>query len=53
MLNLLLMSNPGLCAVGMILVLLVKPGAALTASKSDTEEEEQFSTVDALLDLVR
>ncbi|XP_044202255.1 excitatory amino acid transporter 3-like [Thunnus albacares] len=39
--------------IGMILVLLVKPGAALTASKSDTEEEEQFSTVDALLDLVR
>ncbi|KAM7423885.1 hypothetical protein PAMA_000313 [Pampus argenteus] len=38
---------------GMILVLLIKPGVAYTADKSDTDEEEKFSTVDALLDLVR
>lgn len=47
------MSNPGLCAVGLILVLLIKPGVAYTAGKSDSDDEEKFSTVDALLDLVR
>lgn len=47
------MSNPGLYAVGMILVVIVKPGVAYSADKSDSDEDENFSTVDALLDLVR
>ncbi|XP_051261366.1 excitatory amino acid transporter 3-like [Dicentrarchus labrax] len=39
--------------IGLILVLLMKPGAAYSIGKSEAEEEESFSTVDALLDLVR
>ena len=47
------MSNPGLYAVGMILVVIVKPGVAYSSEQIDTDEDENFSTVDALLDLVR
>ncbi|XP_051240539.1 excitatory amino acid transporter 3-like [Dicentrarchus labrax] len=38
---------------GLILVLLIKPGIAYAVKKDDDEYEEAFSTVDALLDLVR
>ncbi len=50
---LLLMFNPGLCVVGLVLVLLIKPGVAYAVRKDEAEDEESFSTVDALLDLVR
>ncbi|XP_035528620.1 excitatory amino acid transporter 3-like [Morone saxatilis] len=39
--------------IGLILVLLMKPGAAYTISKSKAEDAKSFTTVDALLDLVR
>ncbi len=32
---------------------MIKPGVAYTVDNTETEEEEKFSTVDALLDLVR
>ncbi|XP_040004134.1 excitatory amino acid transporter 3-like isoform X3 [Xiphias gladius] len=38
---------------GLILVLTIKPGVAYAAEKGETEDEESFSTVDALLDLLR
>ena len=34
-------------------MLIFKPGIAYTATQGDTEDDETFSTVDALLDLVR
>ncbi|XP_044063747.1 excitatory amino acid transporter 3-like isoform X2 [Siniperca chuatsi] len=39
--------------IGLILVLLIKPGAAYTVDKIETEDEKRFVNVDALLDLVR
>lgn len=45
--------TPGFCVVGLILVLSIKPGIGYAAEKGETEDEEAFSTVDALLDLVR
>lgn len=45
--------KPGFCVVGLILVQMIQPGVAYAVKNSDTEEEESFSTVDALLDLVR
>ncbi|XP_053173244.1 excitatory amino acid transporter 3-like [Scomber japonicus] len=41
------------CTIGMILVVIVKPGVAYSSEQIDTDEDENFSTVDALLDLVR
>ncbi|XP_054459806.1 excitatory amino acid transporter 3-like [Anoplopoma fimbria] len=38
---------------GLILVLVIKPGVAYAERKEDNEDEESFSTVDALFDLVR
>ncbi|KAK5855825.1 hypothetical protein PBY51_007466 [Eleginops maclovinus] len=38
--------------IGLVLVLSVRPGAAYTVEKEETEDEN-FSTIDALLDLVR
>ncbi|XP_054460656.1 excitatory amino acid transporter 3-like [Anoplopoma fimbria] len=40
-------------ALGLLLVLLVKPGVSHNAAETDEEDEETFSTVDALLDLIR
>ncbi|XP_033945509.1 excitatory amino acid transporter 3-like isoform X1 [Pseudochaenichthys georgianus] len=39
-------------SIGLLLVLTVQPGAAHTVEKEETEQET-FSTIDALLDLVR
>ncbi|XP_067440403.1 excitatory amino acid transporter 3-like [Thunnus thynnus] len=39
--------------IGLILVLSVQPGIAYAVKKGETEDEESFSTLDALLDLVR
>ncbi|KAK1877065.1 Excitatory amino acid transporter 3 [Dissostichus eleginoides] len=39
-------------SIGLFLVLTVQPGAAYSVEKEDTEQEA-FSTIDALLDLVR
>ncbi|CAK6969869.1 excitatory amino acid transporter 3-like [Scomber scombrus] len=39
--------------IGLVLVLMIKPGIGYAAEKGETEDEEAFSTVDALLDLVR
>ncbi|XP_070683706.1 excitatory amino acid transporter 3-like [Pempheris klunzingeri] len=38
--------------IGLVLVLMIKPGVAYAVRKDD-QEDESFSTVDALLDLVR
>ncbi|XP_035515427.1 excitatory amino acid transporter 3-like [Morone saxatilis] len=38
---------------GLILVLLIKPGIAYAVKKDDDEYEQAFSTIDALLDLIR
>lgn len=40
------------CVAGLILVLMFKPGAMIGV-ESDEEEEEQFFTIDALLDLAK
>ncbi|XP_054482026.1 excitatory amino acid transporter 3-like [Anoplopoma fimbria] len=39
--------------IGLVLVLLIKPGAAYTVDRDETAEDEEFSTIDALFDLVR
>ncbi|XP_037542630.1 excitatory amino acid transporter 3-like [Nematolebias whitei] len=39
--------------IGMILVFLIKPGVAYAITSEDDNEEESFSTVDTLMDLVR
>lgn len=41
-----------LCVVGMILVVIFKPGVDYVEDE-EPEGEEDFSTVDALLDLLR
>uniref|UniRef100_A0A3B4UF49 Amino acid transporter n=1 Tax=Seriola dumerili TaxID=41447 RepID=A0A3B4UF49_SERDU len=38
---------------GLILVMIIQPGIAYAVKSDETEDEESFSTVDALLDLVR
>ncbi|XP_042343707.1 excitatory amino acid transporter 3-like [Plectropomus leopardus] len=40
-------------SAGVILAQCIKPGVAYAVKTEDTQEEEAFSTVDALLDLVR
>lgn len=48
------MFNPGLCVVGLILVLLIKPGVGHTPVKVETDDDDEtLSTVNALLDLIR
>ncbi|XP_029355681.1 excitatory amino acid transporter 3-like [Echeneis naucrates] len=39
--------------VGLILVLMIQPGVAYAVDSGEPEDDEAFSTVDALLDLVR
>ncbi|XP_056245685.1 excitatory amino acid transporter 3-like [Seriola aureovittata] len=39
--------------IGLILVMIIQPGIAYAVKSDDSEDEESFSTVDALLDLVR
>ncbi|XP_071359949.1 excitatory amino acid transporter 3-like [Trachinotus anak] len=39
--------------IGLILVMIIQPGVAYAVKTDESEDEESFSTVDALLDLVR
>lgn len=48
--------TPGLCVAGLVLVICIKPGVGRDDGKvatDDGDDDEAFSTVDALLDLIR
>lgn len=47
------MFSPRLFLTGLILVLTIKPGAGYAVFESESVDEESFSTIDALLDLIR